>query len=172
MDRFFRTHTTTVVEAAPTVKLDHDVGFRPDLRRAEFSGLEATTRQVVYLWDRGRFHGRHREYAVGESRVYTVVCTRYPFSSPGLFPEKGDMILWIVGKADTRGSARFISRNCLRRPGLKFTGKPSSRTPAGASRTARLLGSSKMPRLLGGPFSCVVWYFCQPGSSCDDFVAG
>jgi hypothetical protein len=88
-----------------------------------------------------------------------VVCACYPCSSSGLSSEKGDKGLWIVGKADTRGSARFISRSCLRRLGPRFMGKPSSRTLVGVSRTVRLWGSSRMLRLLGGPFSCFARHF-------------
>jgi hypothetical protein len=69
------------------------------------------------------------------------------------------MGLWMGRKADTRDSTRFISRGCPRRPGLKFMGKPNSRTLVGVSRTVRLWGSSRMLRILGGSFSCLVWHF-------------
>jgi hypothetical protein len=78
------------------------------------------------------------------------------------------MGLWMGRKADTRDSTRFISRGCLRRPGLRFMGKPNSRTLVGVSRTVRLWGSSRMLRILGGSFSCLVWsFFYCLGSSRD-----
>jgi hypothetical protein len=113
--------------------------------RAEFSGFQAASRQVVYLWDRQWFHGCCWEYAVGEFWIYPVVCTCHPHSPR-----------WGRGWSERlihACSARFISRSCLKRLGLRFMGKPSFRTLVGVSRIVRLWGSSRMLRLLGGPFS-------------------
>jgi len=93
--------------------------------------------------------------AVGNTPLVSLAYARlYALSFVGSFGDKGSRM---VGKADIRCSARFISRSCLRRLGLRFMGKPSFRTLVGVSRIVRRWGSSKMLRLLGGTFSCIVW---------------
>ena len=84
--------------------------------------------------------------SVAEMPFYVLVAPVLPL----LYFEMGYLLA--NGLTDARGFTRFTSRSCLRRLGLRFTGKPSFRTLEGVSRTVLLSGSLAMLRLPGGSF--------------------